>query len=179
MVDGAGIDSFRFIELLLDPNDQVGPIPISGLTSIKLSDTLNKTTEDMATDYIRMVWNHTKEDIQRVRGDDWESLYKLRVVLTVPAIWPPAATAKILGAARKAGIPRMIDLVPSQEAAALAVMKENRDEVVLKVGDCFVVCDAGKSAVYLISYRIVSLDPLAFAECAPPSGKLYFLLSCT
>lgn len=178
MVDGTGRDSFGVIQLLLDLNSQVRTASETVLTSTQLLDTLNKTAEDAATDYICMIWNHTKDDIRRVCGDDWESLYKLRVVLSMPAIWPPAVATKILRAARNAGIQYMIDL-KEPEAAAVAVMKENRDDVVLEIGDRFVVCDAGKNRVFLISYRIVSIDPFTFTECAPPSGKLYILSSCT
>jgi hypothetical protein len=178
MVDGSREDSFRFIDLLLDPKHQVGQSPEAVLTSIKLLGTMNKTAADVATDYIRNIWNYTKEDIQKILGGTWESLHTLRLVVTVPANWPLRVNDTILDVARKAGIQHMIQLLPEPEAAALAVLREN-ENLVLKTGDCFLVCHAGGITVDLIGYKIVSLDPLAFAECAPQSGKLYVLSSRT
>lgn len=165
-------DSFRWIKLLLDPKNQIGRNSEAVLTSTKLLGTLTKTAEDVAADYLRMIWKYTKEDIQKVRGDDWESIYTLKCVLTVPAIWSPAARDKTQKIARKAGLPQNVELVTEPEAAALAVLKEKtEDDESLKVGDCFVVCDAGGGTVDLISYKIVGLDPLAVEECAVGDGK--------
>lgn len=176
-VDSVRKDSFRWIKLLLDPKNLVGRTSEAVLTSIKLLSTLNKRAEDVAADYLGMIWKYTQEDIQKVRGDDWESIYTLKVVLTVPAIWSAAAKDKTLKIARKAGLPQNIDLVTEPEAAALAVLKEkNEDDESLKVGDCFVVCDAGGGTVDLISYKIVGLDPLAVEECAVGDGKLSGIL---
>ncbi|KAF1995329.1 actin-like ATPase domain-containing protein, partial [Amniculicola lignicola CBS 123094] len=172
-VDNVRKDSFRWIKLLLDPKNSIGRSSEAVLTSTKLLGTLTKTAEDVAADYLRMVWKYAKEDIQKVRGDDWESIYTLKCVLTVPAIWSPAAKEKTLKIARMAGLPQNIDLVTEPEAAALAVLKEkNDDDESLKVGDCFVVCDAGGGTVDLISYKIVGLDPLAVEECAVGDGGL-------
>ncbi|KAH7125733.1 hypothetical protein B0J11DRAFT_506551 [Dendryphion nanum] len=172
-VDSVKTDSFRWIKLLLDPKNQVGKKAEAVLTSTRLLNTLNKTAEEVAADYLQNIWKYAKEDIQKVRGDDWESIYTLKVVLTVPAIWSPVAKDKTLKIARKAGLPQNIDLVSEPEAAALAVLKEkNEDDESLEVGDCFVVCDAGGGTVDLISYKIVGLDPLAVEECAVGDGGL-------
>ncbi|KAF1830154.1 actin-like ATPase domain-containing protein [Decorospora gaudefroyi] len=172
-VDNVRKDSFRWIKLLLDPKNQVGRSSEAVLTSMKLLGTLNKTAEDVAADYLRMIWNYAKEDIQKVRGDDWESIYTLKCVLTVPAIWSPVAKEKTLKIARMAGLPQNLNLVTEPEAAALAVLKEKSEEgEFLEVGDSFVVCDAGGGTVDLISYKIVDLNPLAVEECAVGDGGL-------
>lgn len=173
-VDTIRKDSFRWIKLLLDPKNQVGKSSEAVLTSTKLLDALDKTAEDVAADYLQMLWSYAKEDIQKVRGDDWESIYSVKVVLTVPAIWSPAAQDKTMKIARKAGLPETMSLVTEPEAAALAVLKEKNDEdASLQVGDCFVVCDAGGGTVDLISYKIVGLDPLVVEECAMGDGKSF------
>jgi molecular chaperone DnaK (HSP70) len=171
-VDSVKKDSFRWIKLLLDPKNKIGRNSEAVLTSTKLLGALGTTAENVSADFLRMIWNYTKEDIQKHRGDEWESIYTVKTVLTVPAIWSPAAKDKTLSIARKAGLPQDIELVTEPEAAALAILKEkNEDNEALEVGDCFVVCDAGGGTVDLISYKIIGLDPLAIEECVVGDGK--------
>ena len=40
-----------------------------------------------------------------------------------------------------------------------------------KVGDAFVLCDAGGGTVDLISYEITKLDPLELRELVPGTGE--------
>ena len=178
MIDSLREDSFRFIELLLDPKHHVSQISKAALASIKLPGTMNKTVGDVATDYIRKIWNYTKEDIQKTLGDTWESLHTLRLVVTLPANWPLEVNDIILDAACKAGNQYMVQILTEPKAAALAVLQEN-ENLVLKTEDSFLVCHAGSTTVDLIGYKIVSLDLLAFVKCAPQSGKLYILPSHT
>ncbi|KAF2870470.1 hypothetical protein BDV95DRAFT_607638 [Massariosphaeria phaeospora] len=162
-----------WIKLLLDPKNKIGRTAEAVLTSNKLLGSLNKSAEEVAADYLRLVWEYTKSDIQKVRGDNWASIYTLRAVLTVPAIWSPIAKEKTLKIARMAGLPDTLSLVTEPEAAALAVLKEkNEEDESLKIGDCFVVCDAGGGTVDLISYKICGLDPLQIEECAVGDGGL-------
>ncbi|KAH8690418.1 hypothetical protein GQ44DRAFT_833025 [Phaeosphaeriaceae sp. PMI808] len=166
-------DSFRWIKLLLDPESKFGRESEAVLNTHKLLRTLGKTAETVATDLLRLIWTYTKEDISRVRGDDWESSYTLSVVLTVPAIWSPKAKEKTLQIARQAGLPDNLKLVSEPEAAALAVLNEKNDEdASLEIGDRFVVCDAGGGTVDLISYEICGLTPLQIEECAVGDGEL-------
>ena len=45
---------------------------------------------------------------------------------------------------------------------------------VLKIGDAFVLCDAGGGTVDLISYEITKLDPtLELRELVPGTGKRF------
>lgn len=41
----------------------------------------------------------------------------------------------------------------------------------MKVGDAFVLCDAGGGTVDLISYEITNLDPLEFRELVKGTGS--------
>jgi hypothetical protein len=164
-------DYFRWFKLLLDPKNKLGRGSEAVLTSNKLLAALQMTAEDVAADYLRLIWQYTKDDIQKVRGDDWASIYTIKAVLTVPAIWSPGAKDKTLKIARKAGLPENVSLVTEPEAAALAVLKEkSEDGQPLQVGDCFVVCDAGGGTVDLISYKICALEPLQIEECAVGDG---------
>ncbi|MCJ1459513.1 hypothetical protein MMC28_009892 [Mycoblastus sanguinarius] len=69
-------------------------------------------------------------------------------------------------------MPGVIRLVTEPEAAALATLKDKAEENSLKIGDAFVVCDAGGGTVDLISYEIEHLSPLKIKECAIGSGEL-------
>jgi molecular chaperone DnaK (HSP70) len=149
-------ECFRWFKLLLDPKaNKLANQAQAAKTSHNLLGKLNKKADDIAVDYLRLVWQYTKDDIARKQGDNWESIYKLRVVLTVPAIWSAAAKNRTLAIAKGAGLPDDISLVSEPEAAALAVLKEKNDEdASLQVGDTFVVCDAGGGTVVRKSLAI-------------------------
>ncbi|KAJ4993517.1 Hsp70 family chaperone [Stagonosporopsis vannaccii] len=164
--------SLSWFKLLLDPKNKIGRDSDRVLATIKQLEALGKRPEDVAVDYLRLIWQYTKDDIRKHRGDDWTDFHTVRAVLTVPAIWSPGAQDKTLKIARKAGLPDNISLVSEPEAAALAVLREKHEDGDLKIGDCFVVCDAGGGTVDLISYKICSLNPFQVEECAVGDGDL-------
>lgn len=158
--------SFKWFKILLDPthttNKNVEPV----VTSSKLLGVLHKTAEEIAADYFRLLWQYIQDDIQRVKGDNWRSIYTLKVVLTVPAIWSATAKERTLNAAQAAGLPENLTLVTEPEAAALAVLKDRNEgdeplqaghnrlmlhrkkaDNCCKPGDAFTVCDAGGGTV--------------------------------
>lgn len=90
----------------------------------------NKEPVDVVADYLHCVWEHVKEDIQEKATDWlWENA-KLKIVLTVPAIWDHKAQEMTRQAARKAGIlereSTTLELIGEPEAAALEVFTEMR-----------------------------------------------------
>ena len=174
-VDGND-DSLEWFKLLLDDTRKYGE-DANRVTQLhhlkKLLKKAGKKAEDVATDYLRLLWEYTLKDIERERGRGWQDAYVIKPVLTVPAIWSDRAKDTTLRIAQKAGIPGDIDLVSEPEAAALAVLKDmHRDDEPLQRGDAFVVCDAGGGTVDLISYRIVDTNPLRMEECATGGGGL-------
>ena len=169
-VDTIKEQSLSWFKLLLDPKNKVGKKSDRVLNTYKQLEALNKSPEDIAIDYLRMIWQYTKEDIRKLKGDDWTDSYSVRAVLTVPAIWSPGAQDKTLKIARKAGLSENVSVVSEPEAAALAVLREKKEDDELGVGDCFVVCDAGGGTVDLISYKICSLNPFQVEECAVGDG---------
>lgn len=76
---------------------------------------------------------------------------KVQFVLTVPAVWSDSAKDATLKAAEKAGMGNRHDLklISEPEAAAVYTLKAIQPNH-LKVGDNFIVCDAGR---YLIQSR--------------------------
>ncbi|CAG8977831.1 hypothetical protein HYALB_00008997 [Hymenoscyphus albidus] len=105
-----------------------------------------------------------------------------KVVLTLPANWDHPAQELTRQAAEKAGIkkprfrgPTTFKTMSEPEAAALAAWKEAlmRWRPDLKLGDSFVVCDAGDGTVDLISYTVKSLEPaLKLEMCVEATGAL-------
>ncbi|KAF4419189.1 actin-like ATPase domain-containing [Fusarium acutatum] len=174
---GFGVDvdeeHLRWFKLLLEPESTYSQAVKEVHQSNKLLGTMDKTAEQVVSDYLREIWNYTKEHIRKhLIVQDWEKSFAVRVVLTVPAIWSLTAKDKTLKAAALAGLPTNIQLVSEPEAAALATFKEKAEDGVLQVGDAFVVCDAGGGTVDLISYKINKLRPLDIEECAIGDGGL-------
>ena len=151
--------SFKWFKILLDPTSKFRGVAEPVVTSQNLLGSLDKTAEDVAADYLRLIWQYTKNDIQKLKGAEWERDYAVRVVLTVPAIWSPKAKDTTLRVAKAAGLPSAVQLVSEPEAAALAVLKDrNDDDSSLQVGDAFVVCDAGGGTVVSLACRIIRAD---------------------
>ncbi|KAJ4398854.1 hypothetical protein N0V91_009905 [Didymella pomorum] len=165
--------SLSWFKLLLDPNNKIGQGSDKVVDTLRQLEALNKAPEDVSVDYLSKLWQYTKDKISKVRGEDWTDIYTVRAVLTVPAIWSDSAKDRTLRIAKRAGIPDNVSLVSEPEAAALAVLREKKEEgEPLRIGDCFVVCDAGGGTVDLISYKISSLEPFQVEECAMGAGDL-------
>ncbi len=65
-----------------------------------------------------------------------------------------------------------LHVISEPEAAALYTL-DVLDPHGLKIGDTFMLCDAGGGTVDLITYKVSSLKPiLKFAEASPGSGSL-------
>lgn len=63
-----------------------------------------------------------------------------------------------------------VTMIKEPEAAALNTMHSL--EVALRVGDAFVLCDAGGGTVDLITYEVVKLEPvLELRELVPGTGR--------
>lgn len=138
-------EAFRWVKILLEPESKYAKTTAQVRATNELLGKLNKTAEDVVTDYLRLVWQYTKEDIRkRVEDNAWESAFEVHVVLTVPAMWSHAAKDKTLKAARAAGLPPSIKLVTEPEAAALATLRDKADDNQLRVstnGPTAVACN--------------------------------------
>ena len=124
----------------------------------------SKNAVDFTADYLGCVskWVHENYFPEKFGAEFLES-QKMSYVVTVPAIWRDAAKDLTREAAKKAGIAgEKLVLITEPEAAALycAALCE---EVDIRVGSHFVVCDAGGGTVvrhqsdtltFRISHRI-------------------------
>ena len=125
-------ESFKWIKILLEENHKYA----TAVEPVKDSNTLltkiNKKAHEVVADYLKLLWDYTLEDIQKFHPT-FQEIFRLRVVLTVPAMWSHAAKDKTLLAARLAGMPAPIKLVTEPEAAALATLRDKAEESSLRV----------------------------------------------
>ncbi|KAK6538417.1 hypothetical protein TWF694_010002 [Orbilia ellipsospora] len=162
---------FKWFKVLLQHGHYSADIEYVQDANAKLKD-LNKTIDNVISDYLKWIWQTGISDIRRVLGKSFESIYDLKVVLTVPAAWEPFARDRTKRAAWAAGLPKNLKLVSEPEAGALYSLLHREREKSLKVGDIFVVCDAGGGTVDLITYEVEALRPLKLKECAVGKGDL-------
>lgn len=133
----------RCIKLFLDRNQKL-PHFVSPLETAAQLRKYEKTVNEAVTDYLSQIYRHTMETLTRRYGETFMSLTKVQFVLTVPAVWSDSAKDATLKAAEKAGMGNRHDLkmISEPEAAAVYTLKAIQPNH-LKVGDNFVVCDAG------------------------------------
>ncbi|RMY77204.1 hypothetical protein D0862_13600 [Hortaea werneckii] len=158
----------RCLKLLLDP-DQNLPDYVS-LDDIKQQLAANgKNVGAAVAEYLKALFDHTKEVLKRHYGELFVSQTPLQVVLTVPAVWSDAAQEATLSAAKDAGMGDNITMISEPEAAAVYALQAIQPNS-LRIGQNFVVVDAGGGTVDLITYSIKSLKPLRLEEVVRGSG---------
>ncbi|KAF3008731.1 hypothetical protein E8E13_009848 [Curvularia kusanoi] len=162
----------RCIKLFLDRNQKL-PHFVSPLETAAHLRKHEKTVNEAVTDYLSQIYKHTMETLTRRYGETFMSLTKVQFVLTVPAVWSDSAKDATLKAAERAGMGNRHDLkiISEPEAAAVYTLKAIQPNH-LKVGDNFIVCDAGGGTVDLIAYKITQLNPLRVEESAVGTGNL-------
>ncbi|KAF3129560.1 hypothetical protein TWF703_008847 [Orbilia oligospora] len=135
----------------------------------------SKTPVDMVADYLTKVREIAWDVLEQQYGKVLFSSMKKELVVTVPAVWSERAKDLTLRAVNRAEFnASRISLVSEPEAAAIYTLKDmregpSRDDI--KVGDVFILCDAGGGTVDLISYKITQIEPaLRVEEAAVGSG---------
>jgi molecular chaperone DnaK (HSP70) len=162
----------RCVKLFLDRNQKL-PHFVSPLETAAQLRKYDRTVMDAVTDYLTKIYEHTMETLTRRYGETFMSSTKVDFVLTVPAVWSDAAKNATLQAAEKAGMGHRheLKLISEPEAAAVYTLKTIQPSG-LKIGDNFVVCDAGGGTVDLIAYKVTQLHPLRVEESAVGTGGL-------
>jgi molecular chaperone DnaK (HSP70) len=99
------------------------------------------------------------ETLTKRYGETFMSMTQVQFVLTVPAVWSDSAKDATLKAAEKAGMGKKGDLklISEPEAAAVYTLKAIQPNH-LKIGDNFVVCDAGMPSNTIACPRRKFLD---------------------
>lgn len=121
------VNIFRWIKIMLDPSHKFFNETPNVQDMLKWLEKLDKTTEDVVTDYLKCLWAHTITHLKRKIGEDFQEMYNLNVVLTVPAVWSAFAKDRTLRAAKQAGLPTASQLVTEPEAAALVLLKQKSE----------------------------------------------------
>ncbi|KAF5561106.1 mitochondrial-type heat shock 70 [Fusarium napiforme] len=175
-------DALKWFKLLLLDSDDV-PIKVSKSSQMrcaqKLLDKMKKDPVEVIACYLRKIWNHAIDSIQRTVGAELLQKSPFHVVITLPAIWPPYAQQRMKQAAKTSGIlddrscgETKLRFICEPEAAALATIKDLSKRSTIKAGDAMVICDAGGGTVDLISYQIESISPFVVKECVKGDGGL-------
>ncbi|KAF2724059.1 actin-like ATPase domain-containing protein [Polychaeton citri CBS 116435] len=162
----------RCIKLFLDRNQKL-PHFVSPLETAAQLRKCDRTVMDAVSDYLTKIYKHTMEMLTRRYGETFMSTTPVEFVLTVPAVWSDAAKNATLQAAERAGLGNRHDLklISEPEAAAVYTLKTIQPSG-LKLGDNYIVCDAGGGTVDLIAYKVTQLSPLRVEESAVGTGGL-------
>lgn len=124
----------------------------------------------LTIDYLGLLHSHTLEILRLKLGDSVVNTTPINYTITVPAIWSDAAKVQTQRCASAAGMGDEIQIVSEPEAAVIYAL-DSIDPHNLRVGENFILCDAGGGTVDLITYNIVSLDPIVkVREAVPGSG---------
>jgi hypothetical protein len=146
---------------------------------------LIRTSVDIATDYLREVIDHVRTAIENTRDAQTLQQFPIDIVITHPAVWDDRAknlTFRAVMSAFRAVFqdirvkPGYIRLATEPEACAQYTLQAARAAGMvgtnqLKVGECFIVVDAGGGTVDLVSYRIDQITPeFKITKITPVSG---------
>jgi molecular chaperone DnaK (HSP70) len=162
----------RCIKLFLQRTSSL-PHFVSPLETAAQLRKCGRTVMDAVTDYLKKIYEHTMETMVRRYGESFMKTTKVDFVLTVPAIWSDAAKNATLQAAERAGMGSRheLKLISEPEAAAVYTLKTIQPGG-LRVGQNYVVCDAGGGTVDLIAYKVTQVNPLRIEESAVGTGGL-------
>ncbi|KAJ4312840.1 hypothetical protein N0V84_009734 [Fusarium piperis] len=138
-----GHDRYGWFKLHLDPgacqrayNDAAFTETISQMSqgsSTSRSLAPGKTASDMTTDYLKLVYRHTMDMLEKTSFKPCLDNVRIKFVITCPAIWSPAAQDETRRAAQQAGFGSrpidMIEMVSEPEAAANYTLKTFDDNL--------------------------------------------------
>jgi molecular chaperone DnaK (HSP70) len=128
---------FQWMKLLLEPELPLKPSEVMDLEEIKrLLASQGKTAIQVASDYLKCLWEHVVAQICEDYGQGTFDFASKRIVLTVPAVWTPAARHNTFQVAAGAGLvcdDYDLQIISEPEAAATAILKDR--ENVVKVCD--------------------------------------------
>ncbi|KAL9090220.1 MAG: hypothetical protein Q9159_002120 [Coniocarpon cinnabarinum] len=167
---GPIVENFK---LLLDEEENKSQNGASNHCAAQLK-SLSKSVAEVTSDYIRALYEHALSYIATKVPKECMDMCEKKFIVTVPAVWTDRAKDVTLKAAKAAGV-QPARLITEPEAAALYTLNQ-MSNFSLKIGDAFVVCDAGGGTVDLISYEVQSLVPrLQLVELVEPSGEFHAL----
>ncbi|KAL5115879.1 hypothetical protein ACEQ8H_006195 [Pleosporales sp. CAS-2024a] len=166
-------------KLELDPQNH------DDLTKIKrelfsYSPASHREPVDIIADFLMQVKTHLFKNLDNRYGQDlWKTL-PITLVVTVPAVWSDRAKDLTLQAVMRAGLdslqfPQLDRTIVATEPESAAVytiksLNGSAREQQFKNGEGVVVIDMGGGTVDTISYKIISLTPIAVKEATVGGG---------
>lgn len=150
-------DPVRWFKLLLLKNEDVQEEVRSSEFYLRAKEKLRiegRRPVELVADYLRLLWEHTQQMIEKSRGPGSLDSLRFHIVITVPAIWKGYARQSMEEAAQLAGLlaPRPIgktrlSFVLEPEAAGMATLVEPENKRLAQPGDVWLICDAGGGTV--------------------------------
>lgn len=142
-----GEDRFQWFKLEQDPKYKG-----AALKRAVPPHTREPTNDDqvklLITEYLKLFRDHVEKSIKEsmdlggglqdflLKDTQWE------YIITVPALWPESAQNITKKCAKDAGM-TPLQVIAEPEAAGIYALDHMNQELDLKVGDTFVICDAG------------------------------------
>jgi molecular chaperone DnaK (HSP70) len=104
----------------------------------------DESCERLVVDYLTALRTHAENVLMATLPHSILRSTPPEYIITVPAVWSPEAESKTRSCAARAGMGRAnsLRIIPEPEAAAIYAL-DAMDSAGLRVGDTFVVCDAG------------------------------------
>lgn len=172
-----GYEPIKWIKLLLEPDLTLKKNDIIDLTEPrKILERYGLSAIEAASDYLRSLWEHIKSQIIHEHSRAVFDYAEKSVVLSVPAIWSDAAKNNTYLVAAGAGLASKeyrLRLVSEPEAAAIAVLKDRAGRLKVKasissimiflltfpqkLGDCYMVVDAGGGTVVMLLVTLLQV----------------------
>jgi molecular chaperone DnaK (HSP70) len=143
-----GKEPLKWFKLLLLDDDDL-PADVRESTHLKEArkylETVNRSAVEIITLFLRHLWNHALGVIRTEIGESLVKLSRFHVVITLPAIWPAYACARMREAARDAGSVKQspggkstLSFVSEPEAAAIATLEEMKGRHDVKVSIIYI-----------------------------------------
>ena len=134
----------KWFKLLLLNNSDLLPSCLQSSKQIKVAREFlkiaGKQVEEVISDYLRVLWKHSLDNIKRSVGNSMLRASRLSVVFTLPAIWPAYAQDKMRQAIEKAGVldtreagATKLTFISEPEAAAISTMADMSDRSDMRV----------------------------------------------
>ena len=177
-----GVKAYGWFKLLLDNHSQQidDPLLRKAAGEHLLSLPLGKSAQEVATDFLRFLYDHTMGNLTLAMGQATLAETPIIFHFSVPAIWSPDAKSVTKRAAVAAGFMHRTEdevyMIDEPEAAAISSLRATKEYlkgskiVPFKVGTCTTVLDIGGGTADAVTYKIVSWEPLKLQEACVGEG---------